>query len=258
MERMLHSVLPHEVTHTVFAHHFRYPVPRWADEGGSVLSEDDRERATHDRMCRNMLNARQAIPLRRLFQVKEYSELNNQVMNLYAQGYSVTEYLVGLGGRQNFLNFVATGMRGNWDQAVQTYYRFQTVEALEKAWLDHLIEVKQQRLLAQNRQTPPARTDPAGRTELAARTFVRNTAPPAQPQLDPAGPVVRGQSSDWADEPRPATLASRPSHLPDAPPASIPPVRAPAPPHPSVPALPPVRLGLPEFIPPPAPSGPSD
>src|SRR5205823_4339459 len=24
--KMLHSVLPHEVTHTVFAHHFRYPV----------------------------------------------------------------------------------------------------------------------------------------------------------------------------------------------------------------------------------------
>ena len=35
------SVLPHEVTHTVFAHHFRQPVPRWADEGGSVYSEDD-------------------------------------------------------------------------------------------------------------------------------------------------------------------------------------------------------------------------
>ena len=27
-ERMLHSVLPHEVTHTVFAHYFRFPVPR--------------------------------------------------------------------------------------------------------------------------------------------------------------------------------------------------------------------------------------
>ena len=44
--KMLHSVLPHEVTHTVFAYHFRYPVPRWADEGGSVLSENDSERAS--------------------------------------------------------------------------------------------------------------------------------------------------------------------------------------------------------------------
>src|SRR5947207_8952932 len=32
LERLLASVLPHEVTHTVFAYHFRQPVPRWADE----------------------------------------------------------------------------------------------------------------------------------------------------------------------------------------------------------------------------------
>ena len=40
-ERLLNSVLPHEVTHTVFAYYFKQPVPRWADEGGAVLSEDD-------------------------------------------------------------------------------------------------------------------------------------------------------------------------------------------------------------------------
>ena len=50
-ERLLNSVLPHEVTHTVFAYYFRQPVPRWADEGGSVLSEDDIERGRHDQMC---------------------------------------------------------------------------------------------------------------------------------------------------------------------------------------------------------------
>ena len=43
LERILDSVLPHEVTHTVFATHFRQPLPRWADEGGSVLSEDNIE-----------------------------------------------------------------------------------------------------------------------------------------------------------------------------------------------------------------------
>ena len=42
-ERLLNSVLPHEITHTVFAHYFKQPVPRWADEGGAVLSEDEIE-----------------------------------------------------------------------------------------------------------------------------------------------------------------------------------------------------------------------
>src|SRR4051794_40599052 len=37
LDRLMASVLPHEITHTVFAYHFRCPVPRWADEGGSVL-----------------------------------------------------------------------------------------------------------------------------------------------------------------------------------------------------------------------------
>src|SRR5580704_2042725 len=52
LERLQNSVLPHEVTHTVFAHYFRCPVPRWADEGGAVLSEDELERNNHDLMVR--------------------------------------------------------------------------------------------------------------------------------------------------------------------------------------------------------------
>src|SRR5947209_3151166 len=56
LDRLVYSVLPHEVTHTVFAHHFRVPVPRWADEGGSVLSEDDPERKRHDLLVRQVLN----------------------------------------------------------------------------------------------------------------------------------------------------------------------------------------------------------
>src|SRR5262245_9198207 len=32
LDRLLASVLPHEITHTVFAHHFRRALPRWADE----------------------------------------------------------------------------------------------------------------------------------------------------------------------------------------------------------------------------------
>ncbi|HZT81177.1 MAG TPA: hypothetical protein VFA26_13175, partial [Gemmataceae bacterium] len=80
LDRLLASVLPHEVTHTVFAYHFRCPVPRWADEGGSVLSEDELERNRHDLMCRQYLNSGRAIPLRRLFALRDYPQ---EVMALY-------------------------------------------------------------------------------------------------------------------------------------------------------------------------------
>src|SRR5262245_41948633 len=82
-ERLLNSVLPHEVTHTVFAQYFRCPVPRWADEGGAVLSEDDIERKRHDRLVRQILNTPgRAIPLRRLLSLMKYP---NDMMVLYAE-----------------------------------------------------------------------------------------------------------------------------------------------------------------------------
>src|SRR5688500_6441852 len=39
-ERVLDSVLPHEVTHAIFATHFGRPLPRWADEGACTTVED--------------------------------------------------------------------------------------------------------------------------------------------------------------------------------------------------------------------------
>jgi hypothetical protein len=77
------------------------------------------------------------------------------------------------------------------------------------------------------------------------RLVVRQTAPPAQPQLDPAGPVARGQSDDEGR----ATLTSRPAYLPDVPPAPVAPLRVPPPPLPPASVPPPVRLGVPEFGP---------
>jgi hypothetical protein len=233
--KMLHSVLPHEITHTVFAFHFRYPVPRWADEGGSVLSENDAERADHDRRIRRYLNANQSIQVRRLFVLKEYNEIPD-VMVLYAEGFSVSNYLVGLAGRQAFLGFVSMGLQGQWDRGVQTYYHMNSVEELEHAWLKNLRDTKggASALLAQ--QSKPS-------TALV----VRQTAPPAQPQLDPAGPVARGQADD--DARAVGTLTSRPGYLPET--APVAPIKVPtaSPPIPPAPVIPPVRLGVPEFGP---------
>ena len=43
LDRILASALPHEITHTIFAAYFGGPMPRWADEGASLLSEDERD-----------------------------------------------------------------------------------------------------------------------------------------------------------------------------------------------------------------------
>jgi hypothetical protein len=188
LDRLLNSVLPHEVTHTVFAHHFRCPVPRWADEGGSVLSEDEIEKQRHDQLVRSILNQRQQIPLRTLFGLKEYPP---QVMCLYAQGYSMSDFLVKRSDRRTFLAFVGMGQHAGWDTAVRTYYQHNTVEELERAWLQHLADTRRQpstppneMILAQNQPKSNVQGTPT------ARNRIRLTAPPVQP-LEPYS-VVRG------------------------------------------------------------------
>jgi hypothetical protein len=182
LDRLRNSVLPHEITHTVLAHHFRRPVPRWADEGGAVYSEDDLERRRHDNMCREVLNSGRGMPLRRLFSLRDYP---NDVMVLYAEGYAISRFLIELSDRPTFLNFVAHGMQWGWDDAAKTYYRYRDVNEMEQAWLDQL---------RQGRGSAVARV-----SNPDAKLVVRQSLPPAQPLLDPI-PVSRGVPPTYGRE----------------------------------------------------------
>jgi hypothetical protein len=216
-DRLIASVLPHEVTHTVLAYYFRTPVPRWADEGSAVLSEDDRERAVHEQTVWQILQTPgRAIPLRRLFSLRDYPRDPSYVMALYAQGYSVTNFLVGQSNRQVFLAFVAQGMQNNgnnWDAALRTHYRYRSVEELESAWVQYLRNGRQQPAqLASNRGAGNWRD--AGPT---ARVVLRQTAPPAQPILEAPQPVYRGQIPDESAPSAP----QRPGYYQVPPPPSV-------------------------------------
>jgi hypothetical protein len=218
LDRLVASVLPHEVTHTVFAHYYRCPLPRWADEGGAVLSEDDIEKDRHDKLVRQVLNTPgRKIPLRRLFSLREYP---GDVMVLYAEGFSVANYLVNMAGKPNFLGFIHHGMSAGWDSAVKTFYRYNSVEELEEAWLAQLRATKRQPMtVAQN-------TNPTLRNDTAQRVIVRQTVPP---MIVDAGPIYRGQSADpdYDGQGR-LTAAPRAGYLPE-PTAMVilPPIQAP-------------------------------
>ena len=97
LDRILASALPHEVTHTIFASYFGGPMPRWADEGASLLSEDDRERRRHDKIALDLLARRGEVPLARLFVIENYPK---DLMSFYGQGYSdLAAFLIEMGGR---------------------------------------------------------------------------------------------------------------------------------------------------------------
>jgi hypothetical protein len=240
LERLINSVLPHEVTHTVFAYFFRQPTPRWSDEGGAVLSEDDIELEKHNKIVRNILNRGQQFRLRHLMSLKEYPAQGEKVVCLYAQGFSLAHYLVYVSNKQTYLRFVAHGMHKGWDSAAHTFYNFRSVEELEQSWLKHLRETKGMTImqLAQLKARP---AQPQG--ELASRTEVRLTVPPADP-LQPA-PTYRGAMAT-ADQQgqRFGDPAPRPGFLPSYPAEQVQGGQPPA-----------VQLRPPEYGPPPAAMG---
>ena len=131
LERILASAIPHEVTHTVFAAYFGGPMPRWADEGASLLSEDLRERRRHDQISLDLLARRGDMPLARLFKVENYP---SDLMGFYGQGYSISRFLVEMGGRPRFLQFVRDGLAGGWDVATKNHYGLADVRELDRAW----------------------------------------------------------------------------------------------------------------------------
>ncbi len=166
LERILASAIPHEVTHTVFASYFGGPMPRWADEGASLLSEDERERNRHDQIAIDLLARRGEVPLTRLFVIEDYPK---DLMGFYGQGYSISRFLIEMGGRPRFLRFVRDGLKDGWDAATRIHYQLANVRELDRAWRSwHRVTLT------------ASRGDQSGRL-VAART---PSAPAAEPGFE--------------------------------------------------------------------------
>ncbi len=174
LNQLLGSNVPHEVMHVVLATHFGRPLPRWADEGIAVLAESDAEQKNHDVRARELLNAGRAIRLGTLLRMTEYPR---DMIVLYAQGYSVCRFLLARGAADPhpgsppdlrahktvqyttaagtheariargdrepaLLAFLALGMSENsaesWALAAKEVYGFDSLDALEQAWIDSL------------------------------------------------------------------------------------------------------------------------
>jgi hypothetical protein len=189
-ERILDSVLPHEITHTVFASYFRQPLPRWADEGACTTVEHPVERARQHRMLIEFLTTGRGIAFPEMFAMREYPA---DVLPLYSQGYSLARYLIERGGRHKYVAFVRDGLaRDDWSGSLAKHYGVGDIPQLQHVWLDWV---------RQGCPAPPA--------SLAAAAV-----PPAAAWT----PTARGQSPDsrpvaWsgADARPVATSAARTS-----------------------------------------------
>jgi hypothetical protein len=131
LERIEKSALPHEITHVLFAHFFGFQPPRWADEGGAILSEDHVQSDEQRKLVQKILSEEKCVSLRRLLAIRDYGA---DVSFLYAQGHSLSCFLMSAGSRRQFLTFVREGVSRGWDHAVSDCYGYDNVEQLERAW----------------------------------------------------------------------------------------------------------------------------
>ena len=192
LERILDSVLPHEISHTIFACHFRRPLPRWADEGAATLAEHESERRRQVLTVRQVVGGRRRIPLRNLLSIKEYPVDPQDVLTLYAEGYALAELLVQEGGRERYLKFLGDAHAAGWEKAIRTHYSYGGIEDLEKRWHDWIVagspEIampKDQELASSGSKLLPAEKAPILRAQSPSDDpFLENaTAAPAKAAL---------------------------------------------------------------------------
>ena len=133
-ERVLDSVLPHEVTHTIFASHFRQPLPRWADEGACTTVEDESEKHKQAVLLIQFLQNNRGIAFNQMFAMKDYPK---DVIPLYAQGYSLARFFIEQGGRRKFVAFVGEGLKANdWPSTTHKHYGYADLSELQTSWLE--------------------------------------------------------------------------------------------------------------------------
>jgi hypothetical protein len=133
-ERILDSVLPHEITHTIFATHFGRPLPRWADEGACTTVEHISEKTKQHHLLINFLTTGRGIAFNKMFAMKEYPP---DILPLYSQGYSLARFLIAQEGKRTFIEYVGDGMSwNNWTAATQKHYGYKSLSELQVTWLD--------------------------------------------------------------------------------------------------------------------------
>jgi hypothetical protein len=200
LERILDSVLPHEVNHTIFACHFRRPLPRWADEGAATLFEHRSEQLKQLALLNEVIrNKNEIISLRDLLSMKEYPQGQRPMLTLYAQGYALADFLVQQKGRHAYLKFIADGERGTWEEAIRANFDHAGIESLEKNWRGWVLAgmpkltLPREQMLAANESDADSKAQAASRPELPVS---KGSKLPAKPRRASAGEIIRSQSPD--------------------------------------------------------------
>lgn len=145
------AVLPHEMTHAVFAGRFEQPLPRWADEGMAVLTEPRNRQDDH---LVNLVRAHRSGGIYSCAQLMSMSDYprDGRIREFYAESVGLCRYLVEEhGGGPKLIEFMRLALRTrSYDFALQQIYGIQNFAELERGFQQYLgkLESNNHRLAA--------------------------------------------------------------------------------------------------------------
>lgn len=197
-ERIIDSVLPHELTHTILATYFaplNKHVPRWADEGACTTVEHASEKKKHNDHLVQYLRTGRGISFNRMFSLKDYPR---DILPLYAQGHSVVQFLIDQSGPRQFVSFLEDGMRSeDWEGAVRRTYLYETLGNLKEQWNQWIADGRPQVVnyspllrrteLAQGRTSANPVAAPAPRASVALAGHTKSTSELANNSITKVG-----------------------------------------------------------------------
>jgi hypothetical protein len=211
-DRLLDAVLPHEITHTIFATHFGRPLPRWADEGACTTVEHESERAKNHRLLIDFLTGKpsRGIPFNRMFTMTEYP---HDILPLYAQGYSLAKFLIRQRDRQTFVAYIGEGLQRSdsrdslaaWNEVTQKYYGYKDLSDLQLKWLKWVESGSPLEVPSPNQ----GRLASAPENKLEARGIVQSVAADTVPP--DALPNATAINGSWATAPRESSNSVAPT-----------------------------------------------
>ncbi|MBW3597120.1 MAG: hypothetical protein KY475_07575 [Planctomycetes bacterium] len=165
-ERILDSVLPHEITHTIFATHFGRPLPRWADEGACTVVEHAAERQKQEQLLIRFLTSNKGIAFNKMFAMMEYP---SDMLPLYSQGYALAQFFIAQGGKRKFVKYVGEGMQtNNWTATTRKYYGYTSLSDLQVTWVEWIRNGRQVPIPAAFAKAPEMQLASATREQIAA------------------------------------------------------------------------------------------
>lgn len=227
VDRLMDSVLPHEITHTIMATHFKQRLPRWVDEGACTTVEHPSEKAKIHSMLMDFLSPQQqkGLPFNRMFVMREYPR---DILPLYAQGYSVSRFLISQADQKHFTQFIQAGLDNEmqmaaipaWTQAVQQYYQYESLSDLQLQWLDWVQGGSNEQSIA-SRLSGPNTAESEIRLATAQQPIpmdARGTAagPSMQPNVTAGRPgnfYLQQQQAPFSRKPSTEALPTLPSSI---------------------------------------------